>query len=67
VKSFVEFYLLQAPALTREVGYVPLSEREYQLVSQRFGARTTGTLFGGATHTGSTLEQLLTGSPSPGR
>lgn len=63
LKAFAEFYLAKGPALAREVGYVQLSDREYQLVNQRFGAGTTGTMFGGATQSGSTLETLLS-SPS---
>jgi len=30
VRDFVEFYMLNAAQLTEEVGYVPLSEQEYQ-------------------------------------
>jgi phosphate transport system substrate-binding protein len=58
VRSFVDFYLSHGPQLAREVGYVPLSDREYDLVRQRFGSRTAGTMYADAA--GLTLEQILT-------
>jgi len=45
VQRFVEFYLKSAPALTAEVGYVPLADAEQQLVRDRYTARTVGTMF----------------------
>ncbi len=65
IKSFAEFYLSKGPALVREVGYVPLSDREYQLVNQRFTSGTMGTMFGGAIESTATLETLLSGSRGP--
>jgi phosphate transport system substrate-binding protein len=45
VKAFVDFYLANAGQLVREVGYVPLADTEYALVSKRAQARTPGTMF----------------------
>ncbi len=45
VLQFVEFYLANAPALAREVGFVALADAEMALVRSRFAARTTGTMF----------------------
>ncbi|NET15575.1 MAG: protein sphX, partial [Okeania sp. SIO1H6] len=42
VKEFVEFYLKNAPQLVKEVNSVPLSEREYQRVMERFKNRVIG-------------------------
>lgn len=57
VRDFVDFYLQNATALIREVGYVPLTDDEYELVRTRLAARTTGTMYGeGAT---GTLEERL--------
>ena len=60
VDAFVEFYLTQAAPLVREVGYVPLSEPEYELVRSRKGSGTTGTMFGpGASESDTSLEDAL--------
>ena len=60
VQKFVDFYLAQADSLVREVNYVGLGGEAYQLVAERFTARTTGSLFAGAENTvGVTIEQLL--------
>ena len=46
VQAFVNFYLSNAGELARSVGYVGLSPTAYELASDRFERRTTGTLFG---------------------
>lgn len=56
IKSFVEYYLENAPRLVKKVQYVPLSSEAYGLVSQRFQAGTTGTVFQGAK---GTVEEIL--------
>ena len=48
VQQFVEYYVTHAKALIEEVGYVPLSDAEQQLVRERFAARVTGTMYGPA-------------------
>ena len=60
VQQFVDFYLNSPAALIQDVGYVPLADAEQQLTKARFAARTTGTMFEGASHTAS-LESLLRG------
>lgn len=60
VKAMTDFYLKHAAALSREVGYVPLTDAEYQLVVKRAAARTTGTMY--TSHhaeSGTTLTSLL--------
>jgi phosphate transport system substrate-binding protein len=62
IQSFVEFYLNteNANELVREVGYIALPERVYELALDRFNARTTGSLFEGeGAQVGVTLEDLL--------
>jgi phosphate transport system substrate-binding protein len=60
VKGFVDFYLTEGPSLVREVGYIPLTQAEYELVRQRFGARKTGSMFQGTeSHSQVTLQQRL--------
>jgi phosphate transport system substrate-binding protein len=60
VNSFVEFYVIKGAPLIREVGYIPLSDREYELVRARFKERKTGSMFSGEAHSQMTLDQLLT-------
>jgi phosphate transport system substrate-binding protein len=62
IQSFVEFYLnpVNANELVREVGYIALPERVYELALERFNARTTGSIFEGeGAQVGVTLEDLL--------
>ncbi|MGB2716035.1 MAG: PstS family phosphate ABC transporter substrate-binding protein [Vicinamibacterales bacterium] len=60
VKSFVDFYLSKGMALIREVGYIPLTDHEYELVRSRLTARKTGSMFHGTdSHSQVTLEQRL--------
>ncbi|MBA3949219.1 MAG: PstS family phosphate ABC transporter substrate-binding protein [Acidobacteria bacterium] len=61
VKAFVDFMLNNGGALIRDVGYVPLSDTEQQLVKDRWAAGTTGTIYTGAAH-GASLESLLKGT-----
>lgn len=44
VKEFVEFYLLNAPKLVKEVKSLPMSNAEYQETMQRFQNRVLGTV-----------------------
>ena len=64
VEQFVRFYLDSAAGLIKEVGYVPLTDAEQQLVRQRFANKTIGTMFAGGTAADPkiTLEQRLTGT-----
>ena len=60
VREFVRFYLARTGALVREVGYVPLTDEEYDLALERFERRVTGTMFGEEAHVGVTMRELLT-------
>lgn len=62
VKGFVEFYLGgEGRPLVKEVGYIPLPDSAYELVSKRFADRVTGSLFEGGSKVGVTVEDLLKG------
>ena len=58
-EAFVEFYLNNIGGLAEEVGFVPLSDREYQLTLQRFQNRTTGSMFEEGAQMGMSLEERL--------
>jgi phosphate transport system substrate-binding protein len=60
VKAFLDFYLSKGVPLVREVGYIPLTDREYELVRQRLAARKAGSMYHGTdSHSQTTLEQRL--------
>lgn len=59
VKSFVNFYLENAPALVKEVKYVPLPAEDYTAVKAHFKAMKPGTGFGGKPEVGIKITDLL--------
>jgi len=59
VKEFVEFYLKNAPKLVKEVKYVPLPAKAYSLAMDHFNKGKFGTVFGGKSEVGVTIEELL--------
>lgn len=60
VKRFVEFYMKNALQLTREVGYIALPDKAYDLALKRFAGRKTGSVFGGqGSQVGVKIEELL--------
>jgi phosphate transport system substrate-binding protein len=63
VQKFVQFYLDSGAPLVREVGYVPLTDAEQQLVRDRYAAKTAGTMFdaGSPMQSQLSLEQRLRG------
>ncbi len=62
VAEFVKFYLsAEGRPLVKEVGYIPLPDAAYELVTKRFTERKTGSLFEGGSKVGVTVEALLRG------
>jgi phosphate transport system substrate-binding protein len=60
VQEFVRFYMENGSELAREVGYVPLSDKAYDLAIQRFEERVTGTMFSGKESTvGVRMEEIM--------
>lgn len=60
VKRFVEFYIQNSAALSREVGYIALPEQAYKLAMRRFERRIVGSVFGGhGAQVGVKIEDLL--------
>ena len=59
VKDFVEFYMKNAEALTKEVKYVALPAKAYAYNLDHFAKRAKGTKFGGENKVGTTIEQLM--------
>jgi phosphate transport system substrate-binding protein len=59
VKEFVEYYLGQAAPLVKEVRYVPLPKKAYDIAMSHFQNKKLGTVFGGEAEVGLTIEELL--------
>lgn len=59
VVEFVQFYLREAPVLVKEVGYVALPDKVYQLGLSRFADGTVGSAFTGKDTAGVDLVKLL--------
>ncbi len=59
VDKVVSFYLDQAATLSPAVGYVALPPDVAELAKKRYVARKTGSVFGGGSKVGVTLQQLL--------
>lgn len=59
VKDFVNFYLKNAPKIVKQVKYIPLPARAYQLAEERFAKAKTGTMFEGEAKVGLKIEDLL--------
>lgn len=63
IREFVRFYLTSGQPLVREVGYIALSGKVYDLALRRFEKQVVGSIFGGrGSQVGVNLEELL----SPG-
>lgn len=63
IKRFIRFYMEEGGFLSKEVGYIALSDQSYALVLKRFENKTTGSLFGGkGSQVGVKIEDLLKSS-----
>lgn len=59
VKEFVEFYIKNAGKIAKQVRYIALPDKAYELVNERWKKRQTGSVFGGEPQTGVTIDDLL--------
>ncbi len=59
VRAFIEYFLTEGNALTREVGFVPLTEQAAAQTLGRFQEVRLGTVFGGVPAVGVTIEDVL--------
>ncbi len=59
VRDFVDFYLKNAPKLTREVKYVPLPDAVYKSAAEHVAKNKLGTVFNGTAEVGITIEELM--------
>jgi phosphate transport system substrate-binding protein len=59
VKEFVEFYLKHAAQMSKEVKYVPLPAKAYELAAEHLKKGKLGTVFGGEAEVGIRIEDLL--------
>ena len=67
VAAFIKYYLSHAAELSKEVKYIPLPDKAYELAQKRVDARKTGSLFGGkGSQVGVRIDQLLESEQSDG-
>jgi phosphate transport system substrate-binding protein len=59
VAEFIKFFLTDGAELAKEVGYVPLPPEAYKLALNHFNNGKMGTVFGGVSEVGVTVENLL--------
>jgi len=59
VKEFVQYYMQHGGPLAKEVKYVPLPAKSYQVAWQHVQKGRKGTVFGGTAEVGVTIEELL--------
>src|SRR5690606_29033334 len=59
VRSFIEFYLTEGPALAEEVGFVALPQQASRMALRHFQEGRLGTVFNGHPEVGVTIEDLL--------
>lgn len=59
VKEFVEYYLKHGAKLAKEVKYVPLPPKAYELAADHLRKNRLGTVFGGVAEVGVTIEELM--------
>ncbi|MEN2985862.1 MAG: PstS family phosphate ABC transporter substrate-binding protein [Thermodesulfovibrionaceae bacterium] len=59
VREFIEFYLKNASKISKQVGYIPLPAKAYDMAMERFKKMQVGTVFGGEIEVGLTVEELL--------
>lgn len=58
--AFIDFYMDNAKELSREVGYVPLTDEIYALAKKRYDDRVVGSIYaGGGSQVGVSLADLL--------
>jgi len=59
VREFVQYYMTHGAKLAKEVKYVPLPAKAYELAWQHVERGKKGTVFGGVAEVGLTIEELL--------
>ncbi len=59
VKEFVEFFMKEAPKIAKEVKYVPLPAKAYQMNLEHLAKGKKGTVFGGQAEVGVTIDALM--------
>ena len=59
VSAFVSYYLANAPRLVAQVRYTPLPGPVYDLAVARLSRRVIGSVFGGGSQVGVSIEELL--------
>ena len=59
VRAFVEFAMTQSVPLIKEVKYLQLPDRAYELALKKFKDGKTGSVFGGVPEVGVKIEDIV--------
>ena len=59
VKEFIDFYMKEGPKIAKEVKYVPLPAKAYTTNLEHLAKGKKGTVFGGESEVGVTIDALL--------
>ena len=59
MKEFVTYYMANGAKLAREVKFVPAPESVYKVNLEHIARGKKGTVFGGVTEVGVTIEELV--------
>ena len=59
VKEFIEFFLKEGAKMAKEVKYVPLPPKAYEIAADHLKKGKLGTIFGGKNEIGIKIEELL--------
>lgn len=59
LQKFVDYYLTDGTKLVKEVGFIPLPDKAYELAQGHVEERTTGSVFEGGSKVGVTVQELL--------
>lgn len=65
VREFVEYYMRNGAKLAKEVKYVPLPDSAYKTALEHIRKGRKGTVFGGVSEVGITIEELLKREAKP--
>ena len=60
INTFINYVLTDSQELIKEVGYIPLEDKTYEIVKKKYDDRKTGTIFSEGHNVGVKLDELLT-------
>ncbi len=59
IQEFIKYYLTNGKPLVKQVGYIQIPDKAYELGLKRFENRKTGSIFAGGSQVGVSIEDIL--------